>query len=109
MIECETYNSDEQLAKKETYTRDNDGKIIEQCDFKPDGSLGIKIACKYNNGDLIEENVYNAEGKCIAITTYNYTYDSNNNWLTKETYIKNTTTNNNRFKSKEVRTIEYYD
>jgi len=99
---------------KDTYKYDGNNKMVEEIDYKSDGSIRGKYIYKYNSeGVQIEKNTYHADnskttskynkdGKLIEETEYNsnniqtstikyftiYDYDSNGNWI-KETDSKN--------------------
>ncbi|MDC0339067.1 hypothetical protein OAN33_05975 [Flavobacteriales bacterium] len=83
-IEENNYKSDGSLVSKNTYKYDDKGNQIEENVFNSDGSLYYKSTSKYHsNGDKIEMDTesYRDEITERYTFTYEYTYDSEGNWI----------------------------
>lgn len=65
-VDVNVYNKDEYLTNKFQTSNNDKGQKLESKDFKPDGSLGRKIAYKYDNsGNMTEINLYTASDSLV--------------------------------------------
>ncbi len=56
----------------------------EQLDYSEDGRVGQRVLYKLDaKGNVVEETVFNSEGKPRYKTTYAYKFDSKGNWTTR--------------------------
>ena len=91
------------MSLKYTYKYGDNGNQIEQNLFNPDGSLSLKHTYKYDdNGNQTESNDYNSDGNLSLKYIYKYEYDKAGNW------IKKTSIRNNKPDSITERVIEYF-
>lgn len=79
------------ISDKKVYAYDAENKRIQTAVYNQQDELMEKIVYAYDNfGNVTEESVYDAFGTLEEKKTYIYTYDKNNNWLTKVVKIENT-------------------
>ena len=96
------YNSDKTVKDTRTYAYDVNGNEIESELFKSNGDY-TKFISEYDKlNNLTIQNWYDKEGKQKHQTSFEYTYDNQENWITKK-----------RFSNGELgfvweRKIEYY-
>lgn len=81
------YDSDGQLSSEKKFLYSNDEKLLEENTFHS----GKKFTVKYDqNENILEEIEYKSDGTPIIKKSYKYIYDKNKNW-TKKTVYKNLT------------------
>jgi hypothetical protein len=96
------YNSDGTIKDTRTYKYDINGNEIESELFRSNGDY-TKFISKYDDfNNLTVQNWYDKEGNQNHQTSFKYTYDNHENWITKK-----------RFSNSELgfiweRKIEYY-
>ena len=83
----------------------------EQLDYSEDGRVGQRVLYRLDaKGNVLEETVFNSEGKPRYKTTYTYNFDANGNW-TKRTGARFEIRNGRQLPlpgSVASRTITYY-
>lgn len=76
MIEKITYNAQNNLIDKKTYSYDDKGNKVGEAIYLRSEYVQYKLHYKYNDKNkLIEEAQYDKEGKLLYRTTYNYNGD----------------------------------
>lgn len=86
--------------RKNIYTLDHNGKIVEMINYEAGGSFGPRFTFKYDDkGNKLEESFYNWTGAHLSQTTY--TYDAAGNVL-----IQTARNLNNATSSKNVNSYD---
>ena len=90
LIEVYALNSDgEILQEKKEFKYDKNNKMIETKYYDIDNGLSDTTINKYDNtGNLIESIITNIRSEKY-ISTYQYKFDKNRNWMTKTEYYNN--------------------
>ena len=82
MIEEATFLNNGELWLRTVYKYLRNQK--EQLDYSEDGRVGQRVLYKLDaKGNVVEETVFNSEGKPRYKTTYAYKFDSKGNWTTR--------------------------
>ena len=83
MTEDESFNSDQKLLKRFTYTYDEAGNKTENSRYSSEGKSDRKISYKYDNRRNVSEEIsVSADGSTVS-SVYTYEYDSRDNWIRK--------------------------
>ena len=115
-----------------TFSYDSKSRMVGQNSFSPTGEKDHRVVFKYNGdllkevksfnedglwfvysfddkGLLIEEKSYNPDKTVSYYNTYEYVFDSHNNWIEKTMFMNSGEYIQNKPVSITIREIEYYD
>ncbi len=85
LIEIVWYKASGEVEKKEEFTHDPAGKLVEKADTTPAGKVQFWESHRYNSqGNAVESVSYNSGNRVISKTLY--TYDSLQNLTEKKVY-----------------------
>ncbi len=80
------YNTDGTIKDTRTYKYDENGNEIESELIRSNGNY-TKFISEYDNfNNLIAHNWYDKDGNQDHQTTFEYTYDAQENWITKKRF-----------------------
>ena len=98
-----SYDTGKEIKYKSEYVKYNqNGDILEEITYEPDGKIIKRETNKYNsNGDLVENTRYNPDGSIKRKATYKY--DKDGLWTERTDYD-----GNGKITKTEKRIYEYY-
>ena len=109
----EFYNSEGTVFAGYRVTKEYDSqdRHLETARYDLAGQQLSRSRYTYNAyGDLLASITYNPDNSLMLMTSYEYEYDRNNNWIVKRTFNTNNLKEEyNILSSKEERTISYFD
>lgn len=109
LVETRTETAAGDLLDRQTYRHNEAGQVEEHSMYAPDGVLLERITYAYNDkGDVIAADTTDAQGMSLSHLFYIYSYDAQDNWLTKATYWRPTLDEAPVYEGLTSRTLTYY-